>query len=526
MDLNAIHKKIMKFLYQLKNSDTNNDGNILADKILYSRNNPNEINSFDFTLVCKNCCSIPVVKFLDFSKIKCECACLYITNIDPEYYLRHFSLQLNTDLNKTIENNNNFCICKKHFRNYVSYCDDCSCDICEECLYDITHLNHILFRFPNICDKLKNIIFNYINKQMKKIDNDDIKENISSMIKFMKSIILSYEANPCFISYKNLYNLFNFLEKIQNNEKNINKNENYRNEFFFKIRQTKDLKDFLKKYPNNKDKIKSINIQRQNFYDLNLLKTNELSISYNKLLKLELRNNNISDISPLTSINFPELKNLDISINRLSNDNIDNITEISKNCPKLEILNLFNNAFTKYKLIEVFSNFKSLKKLNIGNNLLHTDFKNIKNDNLEFEFSNIEEVGLSFGVFSKQSINLLNNFKFNNLKKLDLSSNNLISLSFVETINDIKLEEIILSDNHLKEFYKLKKFIKLKQINLKGNKISDVTKLNDLLKELNDIEKLILSENNIDLNIMQNDEIIEKAKKQRNSMNNKIQIII
>ena len=61
---------------------------------------------------------------------------------------------------------------------------------------------------------------------------------------------------------------------------------------------------------------------------------------------------------------------------------------------------------------------------------------------------------------------------------------------------------------------------------MKGNRIGDITKLGEFLTELPDIEKIILSDNKIDLNKIQNFEIIERAKKQRNLKNDKILVII
>ena len=167
-----------------------------------------------------------------------------------------------------------------------------------------------------------------------------------------------------------------------------------------------------------------------------------------------------------------------------------------------------------------------MKKLNLGNNLIHFDNKNINDEKNKFDFSNIEELELSYGVFSKQSIELMKNFKINNLKILNLCANNLNSLSFTDKIGCDRLEELWLSNNHLKEFSKLEKFKKLKLLDLQGNKISDINKLNEFLGELPDIEKLNLFDNKIDLSLIQNYEIIKKAKKQRNSKNNKIKLII
>ena len=84
----------------------------------------------------------------------------------------------------------------------------------------------------------------------------------------------------------------------------------------------------------------------------------------------------------------------------------------------------------------------------------------------------------------------------------------------------------MLSNNYLKEFYILKKLKKLKLIYLKENHISNINNLNKFLNELPNIEKLILLDNNIDINKTKNEDIIENVKNQRNSNNNKIQIII
>ena len=90
------------------------------------------------------------------------------------------------------------------------------------------------------------------------------------------------------------------------------------------------------------------------------------------------------------------------------------------------------------------------------------------------------------------------------------------SLFFVENMNCINLEEFWLSNNQLKEFYDLKKFKKLKVIGLKGNKICNINNLVDFVQEFSNIEKIILSENIIDVDNSDNDMIIEKAKKHRN----------
>ena len=411
---------------------------------------------------------------------------------------------------------------------YVAYCDDCLIDICEKCLADKCHFTHTKFRFPNIYEKSKKLISYYISLTLPIIGK--CGKGKSTFINLLHAELNSYKKYPCYTNYKNLNNLFKFLRQNKDNNKennnNINQNENNKIELFLKIKSLKELKNLIIDYPDKINIIESINIQAQSFYDLNSLKINESLTHYNKLIELNLKKNNISDITPLISINFPELKNLNLSMNRLSNQSIDDIHHLFKTCPKLEKLDLSTNAFTDYRLFEFSKEFKNLKKLYLGNNRFHSDNKNNIYEKYNFDLSNIEDIGLSSGVFSKQSIKLIMNLRFDNLKNLNLCSNNLTSLSFIFKMNCEQLEELSLSNNHLKEFYKLKKFKKLKLINLKGNRIGDITKLGEFLSELPNIEKIFLSDNKIDLNKIQNYEIIEKAKKQRNIKNDKILIII
>ena len=519
MNLNEIHNSIIDNFTLL---DIDNDEKRI--------NHPTNIfesyaNDEEYFLFCRKCFSPPEILFNDLTKINIECQCSHVVNTSLQYVFKNYLIKDDKDSTKEKRENNCF-LCKKHLMKYVAYCDDCLIDICEGCLADKCHFTHTKFRFPNIYEKSKDLISYYISSSPEILSNYGKGKN--TLINLINAELNSYKNYPCYTNYKNLNNLFIFLRqnKDKNNNKNINQNENNKKGLSIKIKNAKDLKNFIKEYPDKINTIESINIQTQNFYDLSFLKKNESSISYDNLIELNLKKNNISDIKPLISINFPELKNLNLSMNRLSNQSIDDIHHLFKTCPKLEKLDLSNNAFTDYRLFEFSKEFKNLKNLYLGNNQFHSDNKNKKYEKYNFDLSNIEDIGLSSVVFSKQSIKLIMNLKFDNLKNLNLCSNNLTSLSFIVKMNCEQLEELCLSNNYLKEFYKLKKFKKLKLINLKENRIGDITKLSEFLSELPDIEKIILSDNKIDLNKIQNYEIIEKAKKQRNLKNDKILIII
>jgi len=118
------------------------------------------------------------------------------------------------------------------------------------------------------------------------------------------------------------------------------------------------------------------------------------------------------------------------------------------------------------------------------------------------ELNSIKELTLSNGIFSSENIDTIFSYlKFENLIKLDLSSNNLNSLSFIENINYGNepniLEELILNCNDIslkdkdKQIFK-NKFKKLKKLELKENCLT-----NDI-KELNILPFIIYAfDNNI-----------------------------
>jgi len=489
----------------------------------------NNIDNFDknnyiyyYHIVCKKCNKIPQIIFIGFNKINLECDCSHFINIDNTKFIsENYLIKLNKNLNEKI---NKIFLCEKHSLKYYAYCDECSKDLCEQCFYEEEkmHLTHTKLFFPNVYERCKKIVEFYANRKKESI------HRAKCTINFLNSILYNYKEYPCYTNYYNLFNLIHFLVKNENERElyQLSHEEDKKMENYIKIRNIREIKGIKNDNPDKINFIESIKINKQNFYDLNILKINNPKINYTNLITLDLIQNNISDIKHIINIYFPNLINLDLSKNRLSDENIDTINNLYINCPKLLKFNLSDNAFTKYEIFKCYKNYESLQNLSIfGNNIIFHDYKNNKNKNLIYEFPpNFEELDVSFGVFSNQSINIIKYFALNNLKKLYLCSNNLTSLFFVENMNCINLEEFWLSNNQLKEFYDLKKFKKLKVIGLKGNKICNINNLVDFVQEFSNIEKIILSENIIDVDNSDNDMIIEKAKKHRNALNEKIQL--
>ena len=202
--------------------------------------------------------------------------------------------------------------------------------------------------------------------------------------------------------------------------------------------------------------------------------------SCQKVLDLDFSNNQLYNIFFLLKKDLRNLKVLNLHNNKLCNFQINNLKKL--NCYDLAILNLSNNFFTDYLLITVGETFLLLKELNLDTNRLYENIDILKNKLIVYD--SLEKLILSNGVFSNQTINLLRCFKFTNLKYLDLSSNDLNSLSFIKFINfgneENKIEKLILFYNDISINsedidYLLKKYLNLKLI-LEEDEYSIVSK--------------------------------------------------
>lgn len=174
----------------------------------------------------------------------------------------------------------------------------------------------------------------------------------------------------------------------------------------------------------------------------------------------------------------------------LSNNKI-NIIE--KNCFKsttnLKFLDLSNN-----KLTTLFSdNLKTLKYLNLAYNFF-TEFPKLN--------PALEELDIKS---NKLSTNISLTIGENNLKKLNLSSNELLTIDGKFLGNSMKLETLDMSFSGIRYIDKTS-FInttKVLNLNLKFNKIADC----QFLEPLNSIEVLDLKENAIQLIKLSNPEL-------------------
>ena len=141
-----------------------------------------------------------------------------------------------------------------------------SIDLCEECFQQKvnSHLNHTILRFPDMYDKYEKYILDYIEK-VEITENNNFPNR--TLFTLMNLILSSYKDYPCFTIYKNLNNLLTYL-KTKKYGRELNLDREQKMEILFKINQIKKLKAFLSNQQNKINRIESIIIDSQNFYDL------------------------------------------------------------------------------------------------------------------------------------------------------------------------------------------------------------------------------------------------------------------
>ena len=434
-------------------------------------------------IICPKCCSTPEILFKTTKSINILCNCSKIENDRMEDIINNYIIG-----NKNIKVKIGDYSCKIHFnKKYEYFCKDCNKNICRDCkVIDDKHSTHELLPFLEYESK-----FQKIEEKIGKV-NENFKEVI-------KVIIENYKNYPNYNLYKNINNVYNLLNdntNFDNCEHNENINEIIK---WIKIRSPKELSERI----NNIDKIIEIQIIRQNFYDLSKICNLELT----GLKVLNLSENNINDINPLSTAKFENLESLILLKNKIDDKNIDYIKQFK--FPKLKTLNFYYNYFTNYKIFDEIKNFKNLEKLYIGSNRFNEKIENIDLKKTKYEFLKLKAIGLTNGVFSEKSIKLISCFEFPELKELYLSGNNLKSLSFLEYLNCPKLEEIWLKDNNIKDYNLIGKLENIKKINLDNNLIDNLEDLKQIkTKKLS----ISLSNNKIDLKNERTKLLIEELK--------------
>ena len=485
------------------------------NKPLIKKLNSNIINNNSLlNYKCKQCFG-PIMISSIFEEetiiyLICDCLCSQIENLSIDDFYKEYTTKEFEKYHRIKIFNSS--ICNIHIPAKLEYyCEDCQKDICSDCIGRV-HINHTLKDLNGVY--IRNII-NNINEIYKNKDNDnndnqekEYQNNKKIIIRLLKNLTLVYNNYPCYNIYNSIINVYNFY--LKEKDEKIFYDSQKDNSIIIRKLKDKIIKKkirFPREFKKNlrNEKIISIYLVKRGFSDLNTMMKNNLDF----LEILELEENNISNLAPLINKEFPKLKLLNLEKNRLGNDNIKIIKEIE--APQLQILNLFENNFTQFNIIESVYHFESLKTLYLGANTFNENFDR------QYKLPKLEMIGLSFGVFSDETINYISNIIFGNLKVLYLNSNNLHSIEFIQNLNTPNLEKFCIFSNYIEDFEPLIKykdnFKKLSIINLKYNKIKNITNLQQLICSYPNIKEIALNENYIDINNSEVESIIKNIYK-------------
>ena len=493
------------------------------------------------TTKCRKCNgSITITKVeYENKKIYLEitCPCSVVENYDIKSFKDNYII--NEEINKNprkIITSDLFCACdNKSINEY--YCQDSQKNLCNNCIgKERDHINHTIIDFKDerikrIIDNIKDIKFeendtteennssqdednsnsenrrknNRVNELLEKretLEEDDL-DNFRCLIELLKSLVLQYEKNPYYNLYQTIKNLNDFALKMDEKTSTEKRKIITKKRIRFK-REFKDLKEG--------DNLISINIIQNNFYDLNILK--QCSKNFLNLKILRLQENNIDDIKVLSEIEFPNLKELNLSKNRLNDECIVHLKNLkSKDC--ITVLNVYDNNIKNPEFFTIIKDFTKLEVLYVGHNQFEDKF------NAEsYDFPDtLTKIGLTIGVFSDKSIKAIKKFKFKNLETLYLKGNGLKNLGFIKELQCPNLKNIWLRNNLIQDYKPLESLkSKIKLINLRGNLISNISDLDKFLEQFEVLDELVLSDNKIDLNNSKNSEVIDriiKAKKKK-----------
>ncbi len=409
----------------------------------------------------------------------------------------------------------------------------------------------ILFCLSKISNKLNNdffkILFDEINQLRvivsHLINNNETNNDNSREIKTLKEENMQIRKELNYLKHlitNGNYSNYNSDTHSINSESaktyNIINKLNIKNSNDSKANSKIAIFEFNKKYNTNiKDKdIKELNLRMKKLGSGVLKYLSRLEL--NQLEILDLSDNNISDISLLQNVHFPNLQSLSLDGNNITdpsplskvnfpllqglflfNNKIENINFLEKvNFPELQSLYLYNNKIKDIKILEK-TKFPIIESLNLyGNNIsdinvlekvnykkllflsLHSnEIENIKVFE-KVKFDELQELYLYSNKIS--DISVLSKVRFKSLQKLDLHNNKISDISVLDKINCNQIMELYLNNNLIENISVLEKvkFSRLLKLSLHNNKINDLRVFEKA--KLNNLQELYLDGNNIDVN--------------------------
>ena len=499
-----LEKEIENFDESKDSSSFNYDANSLNNISFISNSDYKLLKIISF-IYCKKCTENFFLKF-QRNCLNIECGCKLIQNCSLEKFIK------DSFVNDVIDKRN--LVCQNHNLKYIKYCVDCGDNLCEQCLKEETKYNNDINKIITKHETHTTINLLNKNKKIKKIKNilgnqSIIKTNIKNLI---NALIENYEEYPSYNIYLTIKNIKKMFggSNDESNHKNLEK----KTEEFLKINTIEGLMDTF----NNHNKYYKIKIEGKKIKEKNEEKENEKKIIKNKetmidlsmfqgkefkaLQVIKINSVKLKNISALSSSFLPQLKRLDLEENEITDDCINVFNNLK--LPKIIFLSLFDNKITSPEIFESIKQYDSLKTFFIGINSFEKN-KTINSDKIYELNQNLEELGITDNFTTETNEFITNNLRLENLKILYITSNGFTTFKPFENIHFKKIEQIwargdikkgFITDITEINYFNRKE--KIKQINLKKNKINNIEKLPSIIKNFPKLKILNVEDNNID----------------------------
>ena len=427
--------------------------------------------------ICKKCHYIPKLKIKYENKVlQISCICKKCKNIKPKEFIEEYrSIKRITKKNS----------CEKHKKQYFEYyCIDCKQNLCEECANDEIHYNHKK-TFENLLKvdyKIKDIV-KKIEEIRTKLQSGDIENR--QILNILEILVDNYYTFPCHNQYHNLFEAEKFLTAVESEIPKMERIE------MIRINNINDLE----KYKSQSHLFSSICI-KDKIFNLSSLK----DLTLNNLESLQLRDKQIANLDAILNKEFDKLKNLNLAKNKLTYKSFEKLDP--SNFKNLEKLDLYINEIKSIKIFFKLEKFKKLKELHIGENKF--DLNEINKNNKKFTLSELKLLGIT-GSLSDDTSKFFPYLVCENLELLYISRNNLSSLKFMKDCESKKLKKFWAINNKLSgniknilEYLPSKETLEI--INLEGNKINNLDGFDQVIKKFPKLKEINLKNNNIDLN--------------------------
>ena len=414
-----------------------------------------EIHNNNFTL-CPDCGSSIEILSINENKINYRCLNEKKKHTEEtkftktiEEYLEKIKKNKEDSIYEEIKDK---CHIENHnLNNYVSYCLDCKCHLCNECLKSKEHINH---RKSNMVEiqpieeeiKLIKVVVDDLRKEKENLENKK-KEKTEEIDNSLKKEIEEE---------KNIYN----KKKNDNEKKEKEEKEENQNKYL------SDVENIKKEYE------EKLRIRKNQYLEDNEKIISKFKLIYEKLeAEFELKKKKLNENCDLTKQNLgfmDKIKNNEnmLALNEIIYNTYDNYKNNYYNSMTINNLLLYynNNTDINNKMREILGN-KYEKIINIRKKKFNEDIQ----IQLAEELNKTKEENKQLDEKCKELENRLNNIIEENKRKLE------------------EEKQKILNEKN-KELEELKQ--KLKDFEILDKEIKDKNKILDKLdKEKNKIQK-------------------------------------